>query len=179
MEEHHECRCKHCGRKCRPRGKQGPPGPAGPAGPPGPPGPQGAPGTQGPPGPAGTLDLAYGYAYSQAVQTTAGTVPLSIAGPLQDVELTAEGLRVLRDGIFQISFHVTTALDNRDDRAQFWVMVNDTITVASSLTHLGDQSTANATLLFSLLANDTVRLMSALPERASYQGAGLQVVQIG
>jgi hypothetical protein len=52
----------------------------------------------------GTANPAYGYAYSTASSNQSGDVRFTIAGPLENVELTSGGLTVLTPGIYHISF---------------------------------------------------------------------------
>lgn len=170
-----------------PRGYDGPPGPSG--GPPGPRGEQGPPGAkgeQGPPGPrgeqgpAGTKESAYGFAYSKSESFTSGNVKFIIAGPLQDVELIREGLKVSKAGVYQISYKVI--LESKDITnipSRFQITINNAIKVASSMTESTTSSTLTSTELFSLLEGDVVKLVAELQERFSYKLATLQVIQVG
>ena len=182
-----------------PRGEQGPqglPGPRGEQGTQGLPGPKGEQGTQGLPGlrgeqgppglPGPSIDAAYGFAYNPSKITRSGTVPFTIAGPLNDVNLMPNGLQVLRDGIFQISYKATAILTAENSQAEFQIIINDSINVASSKTHStktdnsGEtSSTFGTSIIFSLLANDIVQLSASLPENASYVVPTIQVLQIG
>lgn len=168
--------CYYCCYKykcCCCRGKSGPPGP------PGPQGPKGDRGAQGPPGPAGQSDMAYGLAYSTSTLTSTGTVPLRIAGPLHEVNLRPDqGLQVLRAGIYQISYKATL-VQGLNNSAEFRVIINEAIQVPPLVTQIQSSNTASATTLFSLLANDIVRLVAALPENSSIYMPTLQVVQVG
>lgn len=168
-----DCECKKCG-------KQGPPGPRGERGPQGP---QGEPGPQ---GPSGTpKDAAYGFAYSSSKSTSSGAVQFRIAGPLNDVVLTPNGLQVLRDGIFQISYKVIAILEEENSQVEFQVVINNSINVVSSKTLLvkndpstETRSTLSSSVIFSLLAGDLVQLSTVLPEKASYDVPTIQVMQI-
>ena len=186
---HKYCNRPSCGQR-GPQGPQGEPGPPGLPGPKGEQGPQGLPGLKGEQGPQGLpgslTNMAYGFSYNPSKGTNSGAVHLTIAGPLNDVNLVPEGLQILRDGIFQISYKVNTILTEENSQAQFQIVINDSINVVSSktLTIKTDNlretsSTLSTSIIFSLLANDLVQLSAILPENASYDMPSLQVVQIG
>lgn len=170
-----------------PRGYDGPPGPSG--GPPGPRGEQGPPGSkgeQGPPGPrgergpAGTLDSAYGFAYSETESFVSGDVKFIIAGPLQDVELKRDGLAVAKAGVYQISYKVI--LETNDETnipSKFQIKINDAVKVASSTTESATSTTLTSTELFSLLEGDIVKLVAELQKGFSYRLATLLIIQVG
>jgi hypothetical protein len=172
--------CHYCSYKCCCcRKMSGPPGPQGKQGPPGPMGPKGDPGPQGPPGPSGQPDMAYGSAYSSSVHAHSGTVPFTIAGPLNEVVVRPEqGLQVLRPGIYRISYNVTL-VQSTNSHAEFRVIINDNILVPSLVAQTQSSNTVSAGGLFSLLANDIVRLEATLPTNASFRMPALQVVQVG
>ncbi|MBP1156685.1 MULTISPECIES: hypothetical protein [unclassified Paenibacillus] len=112
---------------------------------------------------------------------------MRIAGPLQDVVLIPEGLKVLRDGIFQINYNVTAALPSEaESPAQFNIVINGSIEVLSSITYgyksagpTPNSNTLSCSILFSLLTDDRVQLFAALPANASCHGASLQLIQVG
>jgi len=182
-----------------PRGKQGSKGEFGPQGPKGDRGPEGQKGKQGPKGgprgkrghtgpkgeqgsqgPAGTLDSAFGFAYSESVSFASGDVKFIIAGPLQDVELIREGLTVLKAGVYQISYKVI--LESKDitsTPSKFQIIINDAIKVASSMTESATSTTLTSTELFSLLEGDVVKLVAELQEHFSYKLATLQIIKVG
>lgn len=175
-----------------PRGKQGP---AGRTGLTGETGPQGLRGEQGPiglrgetgvAGPQGEQGLpgafnsAYGFAYSQSENSASGDVKFIIAGPCQDIELLREGLKVLKAGVYQISYKVvmeSTALTCIP--STFQLKINDAIKIGSSLTQSTTATTLTSTVLSSLLEGDVVTLVGELQERFSYKLATLQIIQVG
>ena len=162
------CCCKFQSYSRKLHGKQGPRGPSGKQGPPG------------PPGPPGTLILAYGFGYSTSESMRSGNVKLTIAGPLQDVELNADGLRILKTGVYQISYRVSVRTTGETHQpARFHIEVNDDIKVASSLTESLSSSHLYSQQLFSLLEGDIVKLVADLPDGVSYTLPSLQVIQIG
>lgn len=153
------------------RGKQGPTGPRGERGP------EGQKGEQ---GPAGTLDSAFGFAYSESVSFASGDVKFIIAGPLQDVELIREGLRVSKAGVYEISYKVI--LESKYITcipSNFQIIINDAIKVASSMVESTTSTTLTSTNLFSLLEGDVVKLVADLQEHFSYKLATLQLIQVG
>ncbi|MDF2067000.1 collagen-like protein [Bacillus sp. Cr_A10] len=163
------------------RGKQGPEGLRGPRGYDGPPGPSGGPpGPRGERGPAGTLDSAYGFAYSESESFVSGDVKFIIAGPLQDVELKRDGLAVAKAGVYQISYKVI--LETNDETnipSKFQIKINDAVKVASSTTQSTTSTTLTSTELFSLLEGDIVKLVAELQEGFSYRLATLLIIQVG
>ena len=175
-----------------PRGKQGPAGrtgltgetgPQGLRGEQGPIGLKGEPGVAGPQGEQGlpgTFNSAYGFAYSQAENSKSGDVKFIIAGPCQDIELMREGLKVLKAGVYQISYKVvmeSTALTCIP--STFQLKINDAIKIVSSLTESTTATTLTSTVLSSLLEGDVVTLVGELQERFSYKLATLQIIQVG
>ncbi len=167
-----------CKSLCGQRGPQGEPGSSGPPGPKGEQGPQGLPGS--------SIVAAYGFAYNPSKLTSSGAVPFTIAGPLNDVILLPNGLQVLKDGIFQISYKANTILTDENSHAEFHIVINDTINVISSKTlsvktnsAAETSSTLGTSIIFSLLTNDIVQLSASLSENASYDVPTLQVMQIG
>lgn len=174
------------------RGKQGPvgrtgitgeTGPQGLRGEQGPIGLRGEPGVAGPQGEQGlpgTFNSAYGFAYSQAENSKSGDVKFIIAGPCQDIELMREGLKVLKAGVYQISYKVvmeSTALTCIP--STFQLKINDAINIVSSLTESTTATTLTSTVLSSLLEGDVVTLVGELQERFSYKLATLQIIQVG
>ncbi len=171
------------------RGKQGPvgrtgltgeTGPQGLRGEQGPIGLRGEPGVAGPQGEPGTFNSAYGFAYSQSENSTSGDVKFIIAGPCQDIELMREGLKVLKAGVYQISYKVvmeSTALTCIP--STFQLKINDAIKIVSSLTESTTATTLTSTVLSSLLEGDVVTLVGELQERFSYKLATLQIIQVG
>ncbi|WP_078550096.1 hypothetical protein [Litchfieldia alkalitelluris] len=170
-----------------PRGSQGDPGLPGPPGPqgdrgfPGPRGPQGDPGLPGPPGPSGPLTAAHGFAYSPSTSNVSGDIIFTIAGPLQDIELTPIGLQVLKSGVYQLTYKVQVESDEKQKAqpATFQIVVNDTIYIASSTTETFTSNNLFSTQLFSLIEGDTVKLHAELPEGCSYKLPSMQIIQIG
>ncbi|CAM3097302.1 collagen-like protein [Filibacter tadaridae] len=163
-----------------PPGLKGEPGPKGDTGSKGSSGERGPAGPQGEPGPAGTFDKAYGFAYTESKTSASGNVSFIIAGPLQDVEVLREGLKVLKDGIFQVIYKV-----NFESKvigcipSKFHIQINDAIKVTSSLTESTTSATLSSTLLFSLFEGDVIQLVAELQEHCSYTLATLQIIQIG
>lgn len=175
-----------------PRGKQGPAGrtgltgetgPQGLRGEQGPIGLRGEPGVAGPQGEQGlpgAFNSAYGFAYSQSEISASGDVKFTIAGPCQDIELMREGLKVLKAGVYQISYKVvmeSTALTCIP--STFQLKINDAIKIVSSLTQSTTATTLTSTVLSSLLEGDVVTLIGELQERFSYKLATLQIIQVG
>ena len=170
------CSCC-CKGKRGPAGPAGPVGPVGPAGPKGDPGPQGPPGPMGPPGP-GRGSYAYGAAYSLNAESSGGAVPLSIAGPVKDVAvIQGQSLQVVRAGIYAVSYQAT--LDEAvPEGVEFRVTVNGAITIPALTTWTVAEGTVSATALFSLLAQDRVRLEVATPVPVGLRIVNLQVMQV-
>ncbi|QOR68018.1 collagen-like protein [Cytobacillus suaedae] len=188
--------CKGCDDCCKccigprgPRGKQGTPGPKGKRGPKGkqgPPGPKGVPGPKGeqgpmgPPGPPGQQTSTYGFAYSPLESNQSGLVKFTIAGPMEAVDLTSEGLKVSKTGTYQISYKVTveSQSSSSDTQAEFQLVINDVIRVVSSQTESTSSTNLFSTQLFSLLAGDVISLVAEVPEGLSYKLPSIQVVQL-
>jgi hypothetical protein len=164
-----------------PPGSQGDPGPEGKQGPPGAKGDPGPQGERGPMGPSGgTANPAYGYAYSTSSSNQSGDVRFTIAGPLENVELTSKGLTVLTSGIYQISYKVAfRASSETSELAKFHLVVNDNINIASSTTETSTTAQLSSSQLFSLLEGDVVKLVAELPEGTSYTLPTMQIVRIG
>ncbi|MFC5604328.1 collagen-like protein [Sporosarcina koreensis] len=175
-----------------PKGEQGPPGPKGDRGPrgyqgldgePGQKGERGERGLQGPQGergPAGTFDTTYGYAYTTTKSSTSGIVNFQIAGPLQDIKVVRNGLQVLKDGIFQLSY--TVILESKViscTPSTFRVKINDNVHVHSSVTESLISTTLTNTQLVSLQEGDVIQLIAELQEHCSYKMASLQLMRIG
>lgn len=164
-------------------GEQGPKGDRGEQGLPGPkgdPGLQGPPGERGPAGPPGNLGSSFGFAYSPSASTRSGSVRFTIAGPLQDFELTEDGLKALTSGVFQISYKVDVKEDaETSGTARFQLVVNDSINIASSMTETGREANLQSTQLFSLQEEDIVKLMAVIPQGLSYSLPVLQIIKLG
>ena len=170
-------------------GKQGPIGPKGPKGdegiqgPRGPEGFKGEKGDTGPrgeQGPKGTFESAYGYAYNESGASESGAVKMVIAGALQDVDLKNGGLKVYKDGIYQIDYKVL--LESKAitcTPSSFQLVINDLIPIASSVTESTTSNTLTSTQLFSLEEGDVIKLVAELEEHFRYKLATLQVIQIG
>lgn len=159
---------------CCCKGKRGPAGPAGPAGPKGDPGPQGP---MGPPGPGGGT-YAYGSAYSLNVESSGGAAPLTISGPVKDVALVqGQALQVVRAGIYGVSYQATLE-DAVPGGVEFRVTVNGAILIPALTTWAVTEGTISATALFSLLAQDRVRLEIATPSSVGLRTVNLQVMQV-
>ena len=163
-----------------PRGFQGFPGANGEPGPQGVQGPKGDRGEQGIPGPAGLLSAAHGFGICNAASYASGPVNFVMAGPMQDVELIRDGLKVQIAGVYQISYKVIlsskaiTCIPSR-----FQVTINDAIRVDSSLTESTTSTVLTSTDLFSLQTGDVVKLVADLQEHFSCQLATLQIIQVG
>lgn len=161
------------------QGLQGPPGKDGILGPKGESGPQGEQGLPGPPGP-GTLESAYGFAIRNSESAESGVVKFIFPGPLQDVELLNDGLKVGKAGVYQITYK---AIMNSNvitcSPSKFQIQINDTIAVESSMTESTTASTLTSSDLFSLQEGDIVQLVAELQEHFSYKLATLQIIQIG
>lgn len=163
-----------------PQGIQGPKGDPGDPGPQGLQGPKGDSGERGPAGPAGTLSTSFGFAYSPSDSAQSGNVKLMVAGPLQDFELTADGLKALTSGIFIITYKVDVMMDEEPPTAaKFQLMVNDSITIGSSMTEASSPANLQSTQLFSLRENDVVKLIADIPRGLSYSFPALQIIKIG
>ncbi|WP_214904145.1 collagen-like protein [Bacillus sp. ISL-55] len=161
-------------------GLQGPPGLQGLQGPKGDPGEQGPQGEKGEPGPAGTLSTSFGFAYSPSTSTQSGNVRLTIAGPLQDFELTSDGLKTLTSGIFQITYKVNVINEvGSGEGAKFHLVVNDSITIGSSVTEANMTTNLQSTQLFSLLENDVIKLIATIPQGVSFSLPALQIIKVG
>ncbi|SEM51936.1 Collagen triple helix repeat-containing protein [Mesobacillus persicus] len=179
------CWCDGESGKEGPRGKRGPqgePGPRGKRGPQGEPGPRGKRGPRGEPGPPGTFTAAHGFAYSQTTMTETGNVTFTVAGPLQDMEMVASGLQVLKSGVYQIVYKVhveaEAEAEPKTTPATFILQINDEIIVASSMTETTTSNTLSSTQLVSLLEGDLVKLHAELPEGYFLKLPTLQIVQI-
>jgi hypothetical protein len=149
-----------------PRGKQGPPGPKGDKGDP------------------GALAVTHGYGYFQGTRNQPGIVPLNIPGPLTNTELVSQGLKVLQAGTYQINYKVNLggSPDTVNSPSEFYLLVNDSVDIRSSLTSASstsEQQTLSASVLFSLLEGDIVKLVADIPENVTYSMPSLQVLQIG
>jgi hypothetical protein len=197
----YQCTCYCCLPERGPRGPRGEQGPQGPKGDPGlqgpmgPQGPKGDPGFQGPagtqgprgeqgpagpPGSAGQISTAYGFAYSSSTSTQNGNVKFTIAGPIQEFELISDGLRSLKSGVFQISYKVAVVEEAASSiPAKFQLVVNDSITIASSMTESRTSANLFTTQLFSLLEGDVVKLVANVPHGLSYSLPTIQIIQVG
>lgn len=164
-------------------GKQGPQGPQGPQGlkgDPGEQGPQGLKGDRGPVGPPGTLGSSFGFAYSPTTSTQSGNVKFTIAGPLQDFELTADGLKALTSGVFQITYKVDVNEEAEASfAAKFQLVVNDSINIGSSMTESRTSANLQSTQLFSLLEADVIKLVAVIPQGLSFSLPALQIIRVG
>lgn len=172
-----------------PKGDQGPPGPKGDQGIRGPEGIQGLQGVQGiqgpkgdqgPPGPVVLLQAAHGFGICNGMSKASGAVRFIMPGPLQDVELMQDGLKVLKSGIYQISYKVI--LESKTitcSPSTFHVKINDSITVVSSITESTTAASLFSTDLVSLLEGDIVKIQADLQENFSYKLATLQIIQVG
>jgi Collagen triple helix repeat (20 copies) len=164
-------------------GLQGPMGPQGPKGDPGlqgPQGPRGEQGPAGPPGSSGPISNAFGFAYSSSQSTQNGNVKFAIAGPMQDIELISDGLQSLKSGVFQISYQVAVIEESAASTpAQFQLIVNDSINIASSITESRTSAHLYSTQLFSLLEGDVVKLVANVPQGLSYSLPTIQIIQVG
>lgn len=124
--------------------------------------------------------LAHGFAYTNEVISKSGTVPLRIAGPLQNVELTSEGFVISNAGVYQLQYTVSVnATDEVNLPARFQLFINDVIRVGSSAMETNVSKQLMSTQLFSLLEGDVVKLVAEIPEGMSYSMATLQLVQVG
>ena len=162
------------------QGIQGPRGPQGFDGEKGETGPKGDTGPRGKRGPKGTFESAYGYAYNESGASESGAVKLFIAGPLQDVELKNGGLKVFKDGIYQIDYKVL--LESKAitcTPSSFQLVINDLIPISSSVTESTTSNTLTSTQLFSLQEGDVIKLVAELQEHFRYKLATLQVIQVG
>lgn len=163
-----------------PQGIQGPKGDPGDPGPQGLQGPKGNPGERGPAGPAGTLSTSFGFGYTPSASTKSGNVRLTVAGPLQDFELTADGLKALTSGIFIITYKVDVMTDGESTKAaKFQLLVNDSILIESSNTEASSPANLQSTQLFSLRENDVVKLVADVPSGLSYSFPALQIIKVG
>lgn len=162
--------CASCG--CCERGPRGPVGKRGPRGP------------KGDPGTPGVLAVTHGYGYFQGTRRGPGIVPLNVPGPLTNTEMDNNGLKVLEAGTYQISYKVNLEAAGavNPESSNFYLLVNDTIDIRSSLTTAtasGQKQSLSASVLFSLLEGDEVTLMADIPENVSYSMPVLQVLKIG
>lgn len=163
-----------------PKGNQGPPGPSGDQGIRGLQGIQGPKGDQGPPGPPGILQAAHGFGICNVMSKASGAVRFIMPGPLQDVELMQDGLKVLKSGIYQISYKIIlTSNTITCSPSTFHVKINDAITVVSSFTESTTATSLSSSDLVSLLEGDIVRIQAVLQEHFSYKLATLQIIQVG
>ncbi|WP_019413657.1 collagen-like protein [Paenisporosarcina sp. TG20] len=141
---------------------------------------QGAQGIQGIQGPPGRLEFAHGFGICNSESFVSGVVIFVMPGPLQDIELLREGLKVLEAGVYQISYKVilnTNAITCTPSR--FHIKVNESITIESSMTQSTTATTLASTDLFSLQEGDVVKLVAELQEHFSYHIATLQLIQVG
>jgi len=156
------------------RGEQGIPGPKGDQGSPGP------AGERGPAGPPGNLGSSFGFAYSPTTSTQSGNVKFTIAGPLQDFELTADGLKALTSGVFQITYKVDVNEEAETSfAAKFQLVVNNSINIGSSMTESRTSANLQSTQLFSLLEEDVIKLVAVIPQGLSYSLPALQIIRVG
>lgn len=163
-----------------PKGNQGPPGPNGDQGIRGLQGIQGPKGDQGPPGPPGILQAAHGFGICNVMSKASGAVRFIMPGPLQDVELMQDGLKVLKSGIYQISYKIILASNTITcSPSTFHVKINDAITVVSSFTESTTATSLSSSDLVSLLEGDIVKIQAELQEHFSYKLATLQIIQVG
>ena len=164
-----------------PQGEQGIQGPAGEPGIPGPKGDQGPQGEQGVQGPPGTFAPAHGFAICNSMSFDSGVVKYNMPGPLQDVDLLpAEGLRILKAGIYQINYKfIVVSKVITCTPSIFHIKINEAITVASSMTESTTAATLTSSDLFSLQEGDIVKLVADLQENFSYKLATLQIIQVG
>ncbi len=163
-----------------PKGDQGPPGPSGDQGIRGLQGIQGPKGDQGPPGPPGILQAAHGFGICNVMSKASGAVRFIMPGPLQDVELMQDGLKVLKSGIYQISYKIILASNTITcSPSTFHVKINDAITVVSSFTESTTATSLSSSDLVSLLEGDIVKIQAELQEHFSYKLATLQIIQVG
>jgi hypothetical protein len=173
-----DCYCS-CEKERGTRGPRGRRGQKGPKGDPGPRGEQGPQGPQGPPGTSEQLNAAHGFAYSTSANNESGPINFNVAGPLQDVEMITDGLQVSKSGVYQISYKVDVdAQPDTANLATFQIIVNDLITTPSSLMKSNTSQSLYSTQLFSLQADDVVKLVAEMPEGFEYSHVTLQVVQI-
>lgn len=174
------------------RGEQGHPGPKGQQGPQGLKGPkgdqgirglqgiQGPKGDQGPPGLPGILQAAHGFGICNVMSKASGAVRFIMPGPLQDVELMQDGLKVLKSGIYQISYKIILASNTITcSPSTFHLKINDAITVVSSFTESTTATSLSSSDLVSLLEGDIVKIQAKLQEHFSYKMATLQIIQVG
>ena len=165
-----------------PKGEQGLPGPKGENGIQGPKGDQGLQGPQGEQGPPGqgALEMAHGFGICNSMSSTSGVVKLFMPGPMLEVDLTHEGLKILKAGVYQISYKVIMYSNEITcTPSRFHIKINDAITVDSSLTESTTATTLSSTDLFSLQEGDVVKLIAELQKNFSYKLATLQVIQVG
>ncbi len=159
------------------RGEQGPPGPKGQKGPQGLKGPKG---DQGPSGSPGILQAAHGFGICNVMSKASGTVRFIMPGPLQDVELMQDGLKILKSGIYQISYKVILASNTITcSPSTFHIKINDVITVASSFTESTTATSLSSCDLVSLREGDIVKIQAELQEHFGYKLAILQIIQVG
>lgn len=103
-----------------------------------------------------------------------------IAGPLQNVDLTLEGIRISKAGVYQITYKVILDASFKTIvPSRFQININNAIKVASSLTESSTSTTLSSTQLFSLLEGDVVKLVADLQENSSYRLATLELIQVG
>ena len=163
-----------------PKGNQGPPGPKGDQGIRGQQGLQGPKGDQGPSGSPGILQAAHGFGICNVLSKASGAVRFIMPGPLQDVELMQDGLKILKSGIYQISYKVILVSNTIScSPSTFHIKINDYITVASSFTESTTATSLSSCDLVSLLEGDIVKIQADLQENFSYKLATLQIIQVG
>ncbi|MGE7665297.1 hypothetical protein ACQKMN_06220 [Ureibacillus composti] len=132
-----------------------------------------------PPTPPVLLAPAYAYAYTTSGGNESGTVRFEIVTPRHDdIELMPEGLKVLRTGLYQISYTATVEAGSATSTASFRIDVNDEIQVQPSIIETTASQHLASTLLFSLLEGDVVKLVADLPEGYRYTNATLQLLQV-
>ncbi|MFJ8236470.1 hypothetical protein ACIQ34_12060 [Ureibacillus sp. NPDC094379] len=123
----------------------------------------------------------FGFAYTLKGSDKSGIVKFQIAGPLhENVSLTSKGLKVNKSGVYQINYSVSLhAMLQTDIPASFELKVNDSITIAASLTQSSISGPLSISVLFSLLKGDVVQLAAQLPAGIVYTSANLQILQVG
>lgn len=124
--------------------------------------------------------FAYGFAYTPAELSESGVVRFRIAGPLEEVELTADGFMIAKAGVYQIQYSVVVhSAEEAATPARFQLVINNTVNIASSVTESVTSQQLSSNQLFSLLEGDVVKLVAEVPEGISYSMIKLQVLQVG
>lgn len=163
-----------------PKGDPGLQGKRGPRGFEGEKGDRGSRGPMGKPGPPGVFESAYGFAYTESGLIVGNFVKFDVVEPSADIELADGGLKILKDGIYQIYYKVLLHTKTITcTPSKFQLVVNESTALPASLTESTTAATLSSTELLSLYKGDLVKLRAELQENFSCKLVSMQIIQIG